>query len=57
MQEHGKADYMWHIIERFLADKSKLSMMTDAQRELLREWCRDKVFRNYPSVQELEVTG
>ena len=57
MQNHGKADYMWHIIESFLADKRNLSMMTDTQRELLREWCRDKVFGTYPSVQELEVKG
>ena len=55
MQEYGKADYMWHIIKRYLADKRNLSMMTDTQRDLLLEWCRDKVFGTYPSVQQLEV--
>ena len=57
MQEYGKADYMWYIIERFLADKRNLSMLNAAQRDLLREWCRDKMFGTYPSVQELEVKG
>ena len=55
MQEYGKADYMWHIIERFI--DRKLSMLTAAQKEQIKAKCRTEVFQKYPSVQELEVTG
>lgn len=55
MQEYGKADYMWHIIERFI--DRKLSMLTAAQKEQIKAKCRTEVFQKYPSVQELKVTG
>ena len=53
MKQYGQAEYMWHIIRRFI--DTKLPMLTAAQKEQLKQNCRTEVFRKYASVKELEL--
>lgn len=53
MKKYGQAEYMWHLMERFI--EHKLSAMTAAQRNLFRQKCQETVFQKYSSVRELEV--
>ena len=53
MKQYGQAEYMWHIIERFI--DMKMSMLTAAQKEQLKQKCRAEVFRKYASARELEL--
>ncbi len=55
MKQYGQAEYMWHIIEKFI--DTKMSMLTAAQKKLLKQNCRTEVFRKYASARELEVSA
>lgn len=54
MKLYGQAEYAWHLIESMI---SKLTGLTEAQKEILRQKCREVVFHKYSSVRDLEVTG
>lgn len=55
MKRYGQAEYMWHIIEKFINDK--MTMLTAEQKEQLKKKCRAEVFQKYASVRELEVSA
>lgn len=55
MKLYGQAEYIWHLMEQFI--ENNLSAMTAAQKDLLRQKCREAVFQKYSSVRELEVGG
>lgn len=51
---YGQAEYAWHLIELVI---NKLTGLTEAQKEILRQKCREAVFHKYSSVRDLEVSG
>ena len=53
MKKYGQAEYMWHIIEKYI--DTKMTMLTAAQKEQLKQKCRTDVFQKYTSARELEV--
>lgn len=52
MKLYGQAEYAWHLIEPVI---NRLTGLTETQKEILRQKCREAVFQKYSSVRELEV--
>ena len=55
MKQYGQAEYMWHIMEKFI--DTKMMMLTTEQKAKLKQYCRAEVFRKYASARELEVSA
>lgn len=52
--QYGKADYIKHLTDQFLERNTTL---TDEQKQRVQKLNEQKIFRQYPSIQDYEVNA